>query len=958
MRKFYIRSFFSSSRLLDSIGHPLFTQVNWDTVESGSYAVVNPYDSKDILYLTPREFKVHIRVAATQEMNVIVLATPSSSRPSANCPSDSPSITPFNGKMNSTNFVQFLHSFTKGFSMDTETLILLSDSNIRPLFKAWCKTLSFWMGGSILKIPRDSHILVFIDRLCLFYRKNGPLGLCLRLKISFIYVVQYLAGMPRPDPWALGHGVALDRSGLPKWLPLQWRRYIRERKIWQIRFILSVLGSYKGIQTNSNKASLDTVQAPPRHILPQILIEFKAFCIEFWAFLELHHPEVVKPASVWDHAKNAFSFRYIAPYMSFTSCPSASPLRPTSGQNMIYDTLYWAFGSYPNYILHWFVANQDHLSYDFWLEMFRAALISVRGLDAGKETNPDLTRNTFFDVRRGLPEIIYTMKSMVIPIVGRLCSKIEAAGKVRVFAIVDGWTQRALKPVHDWIFGLLKILTPMDATFDQEASLKSLVEEVVKYNLPCYSYDLKAATDLIPQTLYIILFGCIWGENLAQLWMNLLVNRDYHIPKGPKDPDGSFKHVSAGKVRYTVGQPMGALSSWSSLAILHHVLVQFAAFRCGYSPMTFGRYRILGDDVVICNRLVAENYLQICKSFHISIGLAKSYVSETNQVLNFANQTYIGKENISPVSLKEEFNITSPYMRLEMVVRMMSRYFSSQLSVNGIVRLFFPFQRYSIQIKNRVEDRTRKMNEVARMALALFWYPSARTFRAFGVTTVSVEPLAAVLTTGKKVLQLAGAFRAGISIVTDGVTDLLAYNLLRVLISAGIEASELSLTRLEDALMFSFFQGALDSIPLNHFLNHPEYGYLKDAREKIYEIEDQVDEVTKDWFDNPSPTAAESAQLLIKVAELYMDLPIIPDFSTMMWSALSELPTNAAKSDQYRHLSRLLELSSILSYHTHQYDTEDQGLLTTIKALRGVTRKYPRPKKGKTTKSSRSLIEY
>lgn len=35
------------------------------------------------------------------------------------------------------------------------------------------------------------------------------------------------------------------------------------------------------------------------------------------------------------------------------------------------------------------------------------------------------------------------------------------------------------------------------------------------------------------------------------------------------------------RVRYSVGQPMGALSSWAMLAMVHHAIVQFSAFRAG-----------------------------------------------------------------------------------------------------------------------------------------------------------------------------------------------------------------------------------------------------------------------------------------------------------------------------------------------------------------------------------------
>jgi hypothetical protein len=37
-----------------------------------------------------------------------------------------------------------------------------------------------------------------------------------------------------------------------------------------------------------------------------------------------------------------------------------------------------------------------------------------------------------------------------------------------------------------------------------------------------------------------------------------------------------------GNIRYAVGQPMGALSSFNMLAITHHIIVQVAAFNCGY----------------------------------------------------------------------------------------------------------------------------------------------------------------------------------------------------------------------------------------------------------------------------------------------------------------------------------------------------------------------------------------
>jgi hypothetical protein len=53
--------------------------------------------------------------------------------------------------------------------------------------------------------------------------------------------------------------------------------------------------------------------------------------------------------------------------------------------------------------------------------------------------------------------------------IGQLSRKLEAAGKVRVFAMVDIWTQSLLKPLHLMLTNFLSSL-PNDGTKDQIAS--------------------------------------------------------------------------------------------------------------------------------------------------------------------------------------------------------------------------------------------------------------------------------------------------------------------------------------------------------------------------------------------------------------------------------------------------------------------------------------------------------
>lgn len=55
---------------------------------------------------------------------------------------------------------------------------------------------------------------------------------------------------------------------------------------------------------------------------------------------------------------------------------------------------------------------------------------------------------------------------------GKLGIKQEAAGKVRVFAMIDPWSQWSLYPYHKGIFAILAKYPKIDGTFDQMRPLK------------------------------------------------------------------------------------------------------------------------------------------------------------------------------------------------------------------------------------------------------------------------------------------------------------------------------------------------------------------------------------------------------------------------------------------------------------------------------------------------------
>jgi hypothetical protein len=68
------------------------------------------------------------------------------------------------------------------------------------------------------------------------------------------------------------------------------------------------------------------------------------------------------------------------------------------------------------------------------------------------------------------------------------------------------------------------------------------------------------------------------------------------------------------------------------LALTHHVLVRFAAQKVGLC--NFSSYSILGDDIVIADDAVSQEYLHLINSLGVDVNLSKSVIS--NRFTEFA----------------------------------------------------------------------------------------------------------------------------------------------------------------------------------------------------------------------------------------------------------------------------------------------------------------------------------
>jgi hypothetical protein len=225
--------------------------------------------------------------------------------------------------------------------------------------------------------------------------------------------------------------------------------------------------------------------------------------------------------------------------------------------------------------------------------------------------------------------------------------KDEAAGKARLFALIDSVTQSMLAPLHDYLFSLLRII-PNDGTFDQEASVRRGQEKAL-ISGQAFSFDLTAATDRLPAALTAQILETLTGKEISESWLRLMTDRDFWFNSQVAEKRG----IKDGPYRYAVGQPMGGLSSWAGLAVTHHWIVQVSAFHANKGHTWYLNYELLGDDLVIFDADVAREYLKIMEVLGCEINLHKSIRSPNNPVFEFAKRTCVGNQIVSGISVAQ-----------------------------------------------------------------------------------------------------------------------------------------------------------------------------------------------------------------------------------------------------------------------------------------------------------------
>jgi len=295
----------------------------------------------------------------------------------------------------------------------------------------------------------------------------------------------------------------------------------------------------------------------------------------------------------------------------------------------------------------------------------------------------------------------------VIGSLGKISIVKDPELKRRPIAMLDYNSQLLLRPIHDDLLNNLSKLS-QDRTFTQNPHNKWTTR-----GNKFWSLDLSSATDRFPIKLQEKLISVIYDNwDFAKAWSGILIDRDFYY-------EGKY-------LRYSVGQPMGAYSSWAAFTLSHHLVVAWCAYLCGIRRFT--DYIILGDDIVINNDKVARKYISVMTKLGVDISLQKTHVSRNTY--EFAKRWIKNRIEISPLPLK---GILCNYIRpqvvlqqlliymhnnthnfngtvLELVIKLYTnlkigkRYFTSY-SINKIVYDFYYILRYALKLSSNEELR-------------------------------------------------------------------------------------------------------------------------------------------------------------------------------------------------------------------------------------------------------------
>jgi hypothetical protein len=242
--------------------------------------------------------------------------------------------------------------------------------------------------------------------------------------------------------------------------------------------------------------------------------------------------------------------------------------------------------------------------------------------------------------------------------------------KTRVIAILDYFSQTSLKPLHDYLFQVLKKI-PQDRTF-----IHGDFQYLIANSNSFYSVDLTSATDRFPIELIKNVLKGQLPDYYVNAWSNIMIGHPFSVPKQRL------------KISYAVGNPMGAYSSWASFAVVHHYVVYYCCRELNIEWKTLP-YCLLGDDIVIGNSIVAELYINVIRNLGVEVSDLKTHKS--TEFFEFAKRMFYKNQEITPFPISALKESAKRYYRLvNLLMEQEKRDYISQ-SIPASVSSFYEF---------------------------------------------------------------------------------------------------------------------------------------------------------------------------------------------------------------------------------------------------------------------------
>lgn len=224
----------------------------------------------------------------------------------------------------------------------------------------------------------------------------------------------------------------------------------------------------------------------------------------------------------------------------------------------------------------------------------------------------------------------YPLKSHGSLLAGRIGLIQEAGYKLRSVANPGRVFQRVLEPFGKAIYNFIETL-PWDCTFEQSKAFPVLQSRLSQGKM-VHSIDLSGATDYFPLELQRFLLLKMFDKVSVDLFTDI--------------SQASWTFPGYGEVKWLRGQPLGLYPSFGAFALTHGILLLGLLNR----PWN-GDFFILGDDVVILDDQLAEDYKTLMGFIGCPVSPQKSISS--NSLCEFGGKIITSSSVISQLKWRD-----------------------------------------------------------------------------------------------------------------------------------------------------------------------------------------------------------------------------------------------------------------------------------------------------------------